>query len=131
MHDTTRPRSRWPGTLVWLAVLVSLHVTRGVLLLFVVPGQKKLYDDFNMQLPWMSKLLVQWSGWWCKYWYFTAPLSFLLMVGGVIAGRHLFRRTWPGNVYAAVWLFLLVGWLLFAGVGLSLPQLKLMEGVSK
>jgi type II secretory pathway component PulF len=131
MPDTTRPRSRWPGTLVWLAVLLSLYLTRGVLLLLVVPRSKKQYDDFNLQLPWMSKVLVQWSDWWCKYWYFASPLSLMLLAGGVIAGRHLFRRTWPGNVYATVWLFALVVWFGFATVALSLPQLKLMEGVSK
>jgi type II secretory pathway component PulF len=131
MTDTTRPRSRWPGTLVWLAVLVSLHVTRGSALLFVVPRCKKVYDEFNLQLPWVTKTLVQCGDWWCKYWYFAGPLSLLLMAAGVIGGRHLFRRTWPGNVYAAVWLFLLVAWLALVGVGLNLPQLKLMEGLSK
>jgi type II secretory pathway component PulF len=132
MSDHTPPaRSRWPGTLVWLAVLVSLHVTRGVLLLLVVPGFKKTYDEYNLQLPAATKWLVMLSNWWCKSWYYAGPLSLLLMVGGVMLGRHVFRRTSPGNVFAAVYLFVLVGTMLFAAVGLVMPQLKLVEGLSK
>lgn len=129
--DATRPRPRWPGTALWLALLVSLHVTRGSLLLLVVPKFKKTFDEYNLQLPWVTKTLIQCSGWWCKYWYAAGPLSMMLMVGGVVAGRHLFRRTWPGDAYAAVWLFLLAAWLPFVGVALGLPQLKLTEGLSK
>ncbi len=133
MADPSTPpaRSRWPRTLVWLAVLVALRVTRWSLLVLVVPRFKKTFDEYNLQLPAVAKWVIMLSDWWCKYWYFAGPLSLLLMVGGVILGRHAFRRTWPGNVFAAVYLFVLVAALLVTAVGLVLPQLKLMEGVSK
>lgn len=128
---STPPRSRWPGTLIWLAVLVPLKLTLFGAMVFVVPRFQKTFTDFGMLLPWFSVPLFRVSDLYAMYWYLLLPLKLTVIVGGVVCGRHLLRSPRAGNVFAAVCSFLLVAALLWTVVGVLVPNFKLMEGLSK
>jgi hypothetical protein len=125
------PRSRLTGTLVWLGVLGALNVLFVTGMLMLVPRLKRSFDEFNLQLPWATKTVVQLADLYGRWWFALAPLQALLTLGGVALGRHLFRTPKAGNVFAAVCLFVLVGCLACGCGGLGLANLKLLEGVSK
>ena len=129
------PRSRrsgtLTGTLIWLAVLSALNVLLVTGMLVVVPRLKKTFDEFNLQLPWVTKVVLQFADLYSRWWFALVPVQLLLTLGGVIAGRHLFRTPRPGNVFAAVCLFALAACLAGGCAGLGLPNLKLLEGQAK
>jgi len=134
MSDTeTSPslpsRSRLLVTAVWVAVLTALNMVLAVLLVGVAPRSKKVFDDFNLQLSWASNFAIHLSDWYAKFWYMLVPLLLALAIGGVLVGRHLFRRTWPGNVFATVYLFLLVLVLAITAAGLGMEHMKLQEAL--
>lgn len=125
------PRSRRSGTLVWLAVLSALNVLFATGMLVLVPRLKRSFDEYNLQLPWATKTVVQFADLYGRWWIVLVPLQLLLTLGGVALGRHLFRTPKAGNVFAAVCLFVLVACLACACGGLGLANLKLLEGMSK
>ncbi|MCU0704816.1 MAG: hypothetical protein MUF18_12630 [Fimbriiglobus sp.] len=129
--DTHTSPSRWPRTLAWLAVIVAMKLTLTFAMLVVVPRSKKTFDEYGLMLPWATKTLMQIDRIYTQYWFVLVPLKLALIVGGVIVGRHAFRTPRPGNVFAAVCLFVLAGSMAGIAVGLVIPQIKLMEGLSK
>lgn len=124
-------RSRWRGTAVWLGLLVGLNLLLWAVLVVFVPMQKKRFDEYNLQLPWLTKTVIQASDWFTSGWYFVTPTLVSAMCVGVLAGRHLFRRPTVGTAFAGLCLFALVAALTVTVVGLVLPEVKLAEGRNK
>ena len=125
------PKSAWPGTAVWLAVLLSLELLVSGTYLIVVPRQKRMFDEYNLQLPALTKSVIDAGNLFGRYWWLLVPTLLSATAVGVILGRHLFRRPTVGTVFAALLLVLL---LLAAGgtcVGLALPGVKLAERMNK
>lgn len=127
----SRPFSRLPVTLLWVVSSVALEMILMVGLVGIVPGFRRTFDEFGVQLPWATRLVIGVSEWHAAYWYFVEPLKLLVLIGGVLAGRHLFDTTWRGNVFGAVCLFLLAGALVFTIAGIALPYSALVEGMAK
>ncbi len=128
---TPVPKSPWPGTAIWLAVLLSLELLVSATYLIVVPRQKKTFDEFGLQLPGLTKAVIDAGTVFTRYWWLLVPTLLSATVVGVILGRHLFRRPTAGTLFAVLLLVLLV---LLAGgtcVGLFLPHQKLAEGLNK
>ena len=91
------------GAIVYPAVVVIVAV--GILIfimVFIIPKFKKIFDEFNLQLPWMTKTLIQVSDWMAKYWYWIPifPVAFWLLL-------KLIRLSKTGN-YVLDWLTLLI-----------------------
>lgn len=127
----TPPKSPWPGTAVWLAVLLSLELLVSATYLIVIPRQKQAFDEYNMQLPGLTMTVIRAGDYFARFWWLLVPTLLSVTVVGVILGRHLFRRPTAGTVFAVLLLVLL---LLLAGgtcVGLFLPGVKLAEGMNK
>lgn len=124
-------RSRLLSTAIWVAVLTALNMVLAVLLVGIAPSSKKTFDQFGLQLSWPTKFALQLGDWYANFWYVLLPLTLLVVVGGVPAARHLFRRTWPGNVFAAACLFLTVLVLTVTAAGLWMGQVQLQEGLMK
>lgn len=124
-------RSPWPGTAVWLAVLLSLELVVSATYLIVIPRQKRTFDEYNLQLPGLTKAVIDAGGFFTRYWWLLVPTMLSATAVGVILGRHLFRRPTAGTVFAVLLLVLLL--LLASGtcLGLSLPGVKLAEGMNK
>jgi type IV pilus assembly protein PilC len=91
------------GAIVYPAVVICVAV--GILIfimVFIIPKFKKIFDEFNLQLPWMTKTLIQASDWMAKYWYWIPifPIAFWLLL-------KLIRLSKTGN-YVLDWLTLLI-----------------------
>jgi type II secretory pathway component PulF len=124
-------KSPWPGTAIWLAVLLSLELLVSATYLIVIPRQKRMFDEFGLQLPALTKTVIRGGDFVARYWWLVVPTLLSATAVGVILGRHLFRRPTAGTVFAVLLLVLL---LLAAGgtcVGLYLPGVKLAEGMNK
>lgn len=91
------------GAIVYPAVVIMVAV--GILIfimVFIIPKFKKIFDEFNLQLPWMTKVLIQASDWMAKYWYWIPifPIAFWLLL-------KLIRMSKTGS-YVLDWLTLLI-----------------------
>lgn len=112
-------------------MLVPLKLTFIAEMVLVVPATKRKFDDYGLALGGLTRAVLQIGDLYSRFCFVLAPLLLLLMVGGVIAGRHLFRTPRPGNVFAAVCLFLLVGSIVVTAGGLLTTTVALAEGLSK
>ncbi len=91
------------GAIVYPAVVIA--VATGILIFImvaIIPKFKKIFDEFNLQLPWMTKTLIQVSDWMAKYWYWIPifPIALWLLL-------KLIRLSKTGN-YVLDWLTLLI-----------------------
>ncbi|MEO2088690.1 MAG: hypothetical protein ABGY75_04215, partial [Gemmataceae bacterium] len=121
------PKSPWSGTIIWLAVLLSLELLVSGTYLVVIPRQKRMFDEYNLQLPALTRTVIDAGNFFARYWWLVVPTLLSATAVGVILGRNLFRRPTAGTVFAVLLLILL---LLAAGgtcVGLFLPGVKLAE----
>jgi type II secretory pathway component PulF len=123
--------SRWASTAIWLAVLLALHLLLAIALVVIVPGQKKTFDEYNLQLPWLTKVVIDAGSLSARFWWAILPTLISATVVGVILGRHAFRRPTVGTVFAVLCLFGLLAALTAIAFALTLPQIKLAEGMAK
>jgi len=129
--EPTPSSSRWNRTAIWLAVLLVLHVVFAVVMVVVIPRQKKTFDEYNLQLPWLSKTVIDLAAVYTRFWWLILPVQLSVTVVGVIFGRHAFRRPTPGTVFALIVLIVLLMTFFVTAVAFDLPQLKLAEGLAK
>src|SRR3954469_25542166 len=71
------------GAMVYPMVVIMTAV--GILtfiMVSIIPKFKKIFDDFQMKLPWSTQLLMQTSMWFADYWWVLPlfPLGFFLLV---------------------------------------------------
>jgi type II secretory pathway component PulF len=102
--------------------------------LVLTPGWKRRFDEFGLQLPWLTKQVIglanlAWDNWWL-----AVPLALVgaLAWGGIVGWlRH--ARGWATavTVAAALMLAALVAANLVVAYGLILPEIKLQEALSK
>ncbi len=132
-HDPGRkPSYVATGFLVAAGVVLWLALWTQVLLL--TPPLKKQFDEFGLQLPWLTKQVVglanlAWDNWWLSV---PAALVGALAWGGLVGGlRH--RAGWAAAVtlIAALMLAALTAANLVVAAGLFLPEIKLREALSK
>ena len=74
--------------LFYLAVLTN--VLMGILsfvMMKIVPVFAKMFDEFGLDLPWPTQLLIHVSKWIADYWFLVAPLilplNAILLIGGL------------------------------------------------
>ncbi len=77
----------YPCVVVFVAVAILTFI-----MVMIIPKFKKIFDEFGLQLPAMTKLLIQMSTWMAEYWYFIPlfPLGIYLLL-------KLIRMTRAGN----------------------------------
>jgi type II secretory pathway component PulF len=131
MTSRTPTRSPWRGTAIWLAVLLSLELAVSGVYLIVIPGQKRVFDEYNLQLPWLTKTVLDAGNFFARYSLLLVPTLLSATLVGVILGRHLFRRPTAGTVVAVLLLMLLLLTAAVTVYGLNLPYQKMTEGLSK
>jgi type IV pilus assembly protein PilC len=91
------------GAMVYPVVVILVAV--GILsfiMLWIIPKFEKIFKDFQMDLPQMTKALMATSNWFGQYWYVLPlfPLSFWLLI-------KLIRLSRAGN-YAMDWIYLTI-----------------------
>lgn len=68
-----------------LVVVIALIGIMIMLLIFVVPKLKNIFDEMGVELPWITRVLLGSSDYMLKYWYIVIIL---------IIGIYLFFRFW-------------------------------------
>src|SRR6516165_7569706 len=71
------------GAMVYPIVVIMVAV--GILtfiMVSIIPKFKKIFDDFQMSLPWATEMLIKTSMWFADYWWVLPlfPLGFLLLI---------------------------------------------------
>ncbi len=77
-RDRIRAAVRYP-----IFVLVAMAIALAVINLFVIPTFAKVFENFKVELPLMTRILVGISNFTVHYW----PLILALLVGGLFAFR--------------------------------------------
>ena len=67
----------YPSVVVMVAVCILTFI-----MVMIIPKFKKIFDDFQLQLPTATKTLIGVSTWVAQYWFFIPlfPLSFYLLI---------------------------------------------------
>src|SRR5438270_5875398 len=71
------------GAMVYPAVVILVAVSiLTFIMVAIIPKFKKIFDDFQMRLPWATETLIQVSMWFSDYWWVLPlfPLGFFLLI---------------------------------------------------
>ncbi len=131
MDNPTRQPSV-AGTVACVALVVLPAVLMLTQLLLIVPRTKKTLDEFGLQLPWLTKYVLQFGMWFHDFWWLLVPLSLAALVavcGGLAWLRHGLR--YRAIVPTALLLIPLFAANVIVAYALLLPTAKLAAGLSK
>lgn len=85
-------RAKTKGALIYpVIVLVGMAVVGIVMMVFVLPKLTVMYEDFNADLPLVTKILMGVSGFMAKTWYLMVVIVF-----GGLYGLRIWRKTKSG-----------------------------------
>ncbi|MCE7897656.1 MAG: hypothetical protein DPW11_00025 [bacterium] len=87
-------RSKTKGALIYpVIVLIGMTVVGIVMMVFVLPKLTSMYQDFNAELPAITKALINFSNFLNRFWY-------IMIVGifGLLYGLRMWKRTKSGAV---------------------------------
>ncbi|MFO0845996.1 MAG: type II secretion system F family protein [Gemmataceae bacterium] len=76
-------KRRITGAMVYPVVVILVAVAiLTFIMIYIIPKFEKIFKDFNMQLPDMTKMLMATSRWFVEYWYILPlfPISFWLLI---------------------------------------------------
>ncbi|MFO0809191.1 MAG: type II secretion system F family protein [Gemmataceae bacterium] len=71
------------GAMVYPAVVIMVAVSiLTFIMVAIIPKFKKIFDDFQMKLPWATETLIQTSMWFADYWWVLPlfPLCFWILI---------------------------------------------------
>jgi type II secretory pathway component PulF len=121
-------------TALLVAAVSALWLALWGQLLVVAPATKRRFDDFGLQLPAASKLIVELGAWAQDNWWLVVPAVFagVVVFGGAI-GLLRHRRGWTAAVSLLAVLMIagLTASNLLVATSLLLPEVKLREGLAK
>jgi type II secretory pathway component PulF len=121
----------WVVTVVWLILIALAVITLSAILLVYVPGHKRTFDEFGLQLPQVTRLVLHLSAFFQASWLILVPALMIVCCGLPLVIRHVARARTLGNVFAVVFLVLLLlanGLVMYA---VNAPMAALLRGLSK
>src|SRR4051812_48299871 len=71
------------GAMVYPAVVIFVAVSiLTFIMVAIIPKFKKIFDDFNMRLPWATEMLIQTSMWFADYWWVLPlfPMGLFILI---------------------------------------------------
>src|SRR5438552_1674255 len=71
------------GAMVYPAVVIFVAVSiLTFIMVAIIPKFKKIFDDFNMRLPWATEVLIQTSMWFADYWWVLPlfPMGLFILI---------------------------------------------------
>src|SRR5437870_3224629 len=133
MPDLNPPRSTTGSAVRWI-VGTALWALLLAVLIFVVPVEKKTFDELGLALPTVTTAVIDISMWFADWWWvFTPAFVTAALVAGLIT--YLVRHRTDNRFLMACWTLVLIGvpLALHAVTAYSLvqPHMKLKEGLSK
>ncbi len=110
---------------LWLAVL-------GVMIIWVPRFQKTL-ADFKLKVPWATEVILSVSEWIVQFWFLLSPLLLILFLILDAPVYFLMRLRYPSKswLWSGLMTLLPLAVLSIIFAALLLPQLKVLEGLSK
>lgn len=129
MRDVRSPS--WVMTGIWLALVGTATTVVAAELLLYVPHQKRIFDEFGLRLPWVSKVVIQASTFLVAYWWAAVPLVLATFCGTILLLRHAFGSRTLGTVFAVGVLTLLTVAGLTIIIAMAMPMDELRRGLSK
>ena len=123
--------SRRYGTAFWLSVLALLLIAFWLTILVFIPMQRKKFDEFAVQLPPLTKTVLDISMLATDRWWFLIPVSFVVVLGGFAIGRYGLPLSKFSHWYAMAATFILLGLIGIEIVALVLPWKKIAEGLAQ
>lgn len=78
------------GAMVYpIVVILVAFLIMAFIMIAIIPKFKKIFNDFQMKLPWATEALIGISDWFVNYWYVIplVPLSLWLLVKGIRMSR--------------------------------------------
>lgn len=92
MEKTKAFRGKTRGALIYpVIVIIAMVVVAFIMMIFVIPQMLTLYEDFDAELPWPTKLLMAVSGFMVNFWW-----AVILAVGGGIFAFNRWIQTDAG-----------------------------------
>ncbi|NTV31175.1 type II secretion system F family protein [candidate division WWE3 bacterium] len=89
MEAETEFKGKVQGALIYPAIIVFVMVlVLGIMFFFVIPRLAELYEDLDADLPFMTQILIDFSGALTKYWW----LFIVGLVGGWFGLRQLMKN---------------------------------------
>ena len=83
-HVRQTRSSLWVLTGIWLALLSAATTAVAAALLFYVPGQKRIFDEFGLRLPTLSKWVIRASSFVAAYWWVLVPAVLAALCGTLL-----------------------------------------------
>ena len=71
------------GAMIYPAAVITVAVgIVSFIMIFIIPKFKKIFEDFDTDLPAMTVMLIDMSDWLLNYWYFlfVGPISFIIFI---------------------------------------------------
>lgn len=85
-------REKTKGALIYpVIVLVGMALVGAVMMIFVLPKLTLMYEDFNVTLPFVTRLLIGVSTFMSQFWYLLA-----LLIGGAVYALAAWKKTKVG-----------------------------------
>ena len=85
-------RSKTKGALIYpVIVLIGMSLVAVVMMIFVLPKLTAMYSDFNVELPAVTKILINTSTFMANYWYVM-----IIAVFGFLYAFRAWRKTKVG-----------------------------------
>lgn len=86
-------REKTKGALIYpVIVLIGMLLVSAVMMIFVLPKLTVMYEDFQVELPLITKVLIGVSTFMSKFWYIMA-----LMIAGGVYAFNKWRQTKVGS----------------------------------
>lgn len=121
----------WAVTTVWLTLIALAVIALAAVLGLYVPVRKKVFDEYGLQLPEVTRMVLHLSDLFLAFWWVLAP-ALLLVCGGLpLVIRHVARAATVGNLFAALFLVVLLLTTALAVYAVNAPMAALMRGLSK
>jgi len=93
MEKSKEFRSKTQGALIYpVIVLIAMLIVAVIMMVFVVPKLTEMYQDFGADLPFVTQLLIDMSGFMTQFWWL-----FLLMLAGGGFGLYRYYKTKSGQ----------------------------------
>jgi type IV pilus assembly protein PilC len=75
----------YPTVVITVAILILMFI-----MIAIIPKFKKIFDDFQMKLPWATEALIAVSDWFVEFWYVVPlfPLGLWALVKGIRLNKN-------------------------------------------
>ncbi len=122
--------------MVQSAMQVGIHMFLWVaalaVMMFLVPRFQDSLADLKFKVPWVTEIILDISGWFMDFWFFSAPLIIILLLAFDGPIYFFLRLRFPRMswLWSGAMVLLPLAVLLMIFFSSLLPLVKVLEGTS-